>query len=213
MGAVINFEERLAWNLKRIKINIAAGEELVSALADTTTYLARRDQVARLRSLKSKVLDDVKFLLDEESSAKSGFIEGRIISAPLSFAIGGLAGMLLHHKKPIETGLNAARSTLSKKLPFGTVLVAIGQGGLPDDIKAIPLSALARQSATTESAMRKAIVIKGYLLMTPERFAAMMDGIEHLVLDGALSLPMSLNELQKRIRPVIAGRFPLVQDK
>lgn len=210
---MINFEERLAWNLERIKVNVAAGEELVGALADTATYLARQDQAVRLRSLKSKVLDDVKFLLDEESSAKSGFVEGRLITTPLSFAISGLAGMLLHHKNPLEMGLNAARSTLGKKLPFGTVLVAIGQGGLPDDVKAVPLSALARQSATTESAVRKAIVVNGYLLTTPEQFATMMDGIEHLVLDGALSLPVSLNEVRKRIRPVIIGRFPLVQDK
>ncbi|MFC1971239.1 hypothetical protein ACFLV0_04875 [Chloroflexota bacterium] len=34
-------------------------------------------------------------------------------------------------------------------LPFGTALVAIGQGGLPDDVKPIPLSALARQSGMT----------------------------------------------------------------
>jgi len=192
---------------------MAAGEELDAVFAHTATRLARHDQAARLQSLKSKVLDDVKFLLDAESSAKSGFIEGRSISAPLSFAIGGLVGMFLHHENPIETGLNTASSTLRKKLPFGTVLVAIGQGGLPDDVKAISLSALARQSGTTESAMRKAIVIKGYLLMTPEGFAAMMDGIEHLVLDGSLSLPVSLNKVKKIIRPVIVVHFPLVQDK
>lgn len=208
-----NLEEQFARNLDKIKINVAAGEELAGALADTATYLVRRDQAARLCSLKSKVLADVKFLFDAESSAKSGFIEGRLLSVPLSFAIGGLAGMLLHHKNPLETGINAAGSTLGKKLPFGSVLVAIGQGGLPDDVKAIPLSALARQSGTTESAVRAAIVIKGYLLITPEVFVATMDGIEHLVLDGALSLPVPLNEVQKRIPPVIARRFPLVQDK
>jgi len=210
---MINFEERFAWNLDRIKANVAAGDELAGALADTATYLARRDQAARLRSLKSKVLADVKFLLDTESSAESGFTEGKLFSAPLSFAIGGLAGMLLHHKNPLETGLNAAGSTLSKKLPFGTVLVAIGQGGLPDDVKAIPLSALARQSRTTESAVRVTSVSKGYLLITPEVFAATMDEIEHLVLDGALSLPLPLNEFQRRIPPVIPGRFPLVPDE
>jgi hypothetical protein len=165
LGAVINFEERVARNLDRIKANMAAGEELVATLADMATYLTRRDQAAFLRSLKSKILDDVKFLLDAESSAKSGFVEGRLFSAPLSFAIGGLAGVLLRHKKPLETGLNAAGATLGKKLPFGTVLVAIGRAGLPDDAKAIPISALARQHGMTESAVRKTIVTKGYFLI------------------------------------------------
>jgi hypothetical protein len=210
---VINFEERVARNLDRIKANMAAGEELVAVFAHTVIHLTRHDQAACLRSLKSKILDDTKFLLDAENSAKSGFVEGRLISAPLSFAIGGLAGVLLHHKKPLETGLNAARSTLGKKLPFGTVLVVIGQRGLPDDVKTIPISALARQYGITESAVRKTIVTKGYFLITPQVFAAAMDDIEHGVLEGMLSLPVLLNEVKKIIPPVIAGPFPLVQDK
>jgi hypothetical protein len=208
MGTVINFEERLAWNLKRVKINMAAGKELAGALANTAICLARRDQAASLRSLKSKVLDDVKFLLDAESSAKSGFIKGKLLYVPLSFAIGGLAGLLPQHKEPLQTGLNAASSTISKKLRFGTVLVAIGQEGIPDDVKAIPISALARQYRMTESVVRKTIVTKGYFLMTPQVFASAMDDIEHVVLEGTLSLPVPLNEVKKIIPPVIAGPFP-----
>jgi hypothetical protein len=208
-----NFEEWFYWNLDRININLAAGEELVGVLANTATYLARQDQSASLHSLKSKVLDDVKFLLDAEDSAKSGFNKGKTFYAPLSFAIGGLAGMLMHHEKPSETALNAAKSTLGKKLTFGTVLVAIGQGGLPDDVKAISLSALARQYGMAESAVRKTMLTKGYFLMTPKVFAATMDDIEHVVMEGTLSLPVSLNEFRKRIRLVIVGRIPLVKDE
>lgn len=210
---MINFEERFAWNLNRIKTNAAAGDELAGALADTATYLARRDQAACLRSLKARVLAEVKFLLDAESSAKSGFTEGKLLFAPLSFAIGGWAGMLLHHENPVKAGLDAAGSTLSKKLPFGIVLVGIGPGGLPDDVKVIPLSALARESKMTESTIRATIVSKGYLLITPEVFAATMDETEHRVLNGDLSLPLPLNEFQKRIVLVIAGRFPAVLGK
>jgi len=207
------FEEWLGKNIDRIKTNMIAGEELASALASTATNLTRRDQAARLRSLKSKVIADAKFLLDAESSAKSGFTEGKLFSAPLSFAIGGLAGMLLQHENPVEAGLNAVGAALSKKLPFGTVLVGIGQGGLPGNVEVIPLSELARQSGTMESAVRATIVSKGYLLITPQLFAATIDKIEKLVLDGALSLPLPLNEFQIRIPPVIPGRFPLVPDE
>jgi hypothetical protein len=213
LGTVINFDEWFVQNLKRIKVSLAAGEELVGALADTTTYLTRHDQAMRLRNLKSKILDDVKSLLDEESSAKSGFNKGKLLHTPLSFAIGGLAGVLLHHEKPLETGLNAAKSTLGSKLTFGTVLVAIGQGSLPDDVKAISLSALARQFWMAESAMRKTVVAKGYFLITPRVFAAAMDEIEHVVLEGTLSLPVSLNEFRKRTRLVIVSPFPIVKDE
>ena len=37
--------------------------------------------------------------------------------------------------------------------------------------------------------------------------------IEKLVMDGALSLPLPLNEFQKRIPPVIPGRFLPVLDE
>jgi hypothetical protein len=185
---------------------MAAGEELVGALADTTTYLTKHDQALRLRSLKSKVLDDVKFLIDAEDAARSGFIKGRLISAPLSFAIGGLAGVLLQNKEPLQMGLNAASSTIGKKFPFGTVLVAIGHGGIPDDVKAVPVSALARQSAMTESAVRKTVVAKGYFLITPKVFAAAMDDIEHFVLESTLSLPVLLNEV-KKYRQLLPGPF------
>ncbi|MFC1971240.1 hypothetical protein ACFLV0_04880 [Chloroflexota bacterium] len=44
--------------------------------------------------------------------------------------------------------------------------------------------------------------------MTPEVFAATTDGIEHLVLEGTLSLPVPLNEPQKRIpRRLLPGAF------
>lgn len=106
-----------------------AGEELASALASTATNLTRRDQGACLQSLKSEVLADVKHLLDMESSAKSGFTEAKLIYAPLTFAITALVEDLLHHKNPVDKALKAAGETISKKLPFGTVVIAIGKDG------------------------------------------------------------------------------------
>ena len=115
MGALINFEDRLAYNLNRAKANAAAAERLAAVLADTATYLARQDQAARLRNLKARVLADVKFLLDSESSAKAAFTKGKLLFAPLSFAVGGWVAMLSHQDNPLGAGLNAARPTLSKK--------------------------------------------------------------------------------------------------
>ena len=198
-------EEWLVKYLDRIKTNVIAGEELAVALAGTATNLARRDQAECVRNLKSRVLAEVKCLLDMESSTESGAIKAKLASAPLSFVFGGLTGMLLHHDNPLATAINTAGSTLGKNPPFGMVLIAIGKGGLPDDVKVIPLSRLVRESKMSESGIREDLGSKGYFLITQQAFAATMDEVEHCVLNGVSSLPLPVTEFKKRIPPIIPG--------
>lgn len=196
------FYERLGKNIDRIKTNMIAGEELSNAFSSSATNLARRDQAKCVRNLKSRVLAEVKWLLDTEISAESGFTKGNLLSVPLSFAIGGLAGMLLHHENPVETGISTAHKVLNKRLPFGTVLVGIGKGGLPDDVKVIPLSRLTRESKMCESEVRAILADRGYFLITQEVFVKTMDEVEHCVLNGFLSLPLPVKEFKKRIQAI-----------
>lgn len=195
-------KEWLFKNLERIKTNMTACEELTGVFTGTATFLTRRDQAARLRSLKSKVIADVKFLLDAESSAKSGFTERKLIYVPLTFAITAWVEDLLHHKNPADKALKAAGETISKKLQFGTVVIAIGNGGIPEDVKVVSISALARESKTTEAEVRTTVIGRGYFLITPEAFATTIDKIERLVLDGGLSLPLPAKEFLKRMPPI-----------
>ena len=204
------FEEWLGKNIDRIKTNIIAGEELSSAFASSATNLARRDQAECVRNLKSRVLAEVKYLLDMESSGESGAIKAKLVSAPLSFAVVGFTGMLLHHDNPLAMAINAAGATLSKNPPFGMVLIAIGKGGLPDDVKVIPLSRMARESKMSELEVRTILADKGYFLITQEVFAATMGAVEHCVLNGVLPLPLPITEFKKRIQAIIPGSVTLV---
>ena len=179
-----------------------AGEELASALASTANDLTRRDQATCLRSLKTEVLAEVKCFLDIESSAKSGFTKAKLINVPLTFFITALSEDLLHHKNPAEKARKAAVETLSKKLPFGTVVIAIGKGGIPEDVEVVPISALARKSKTTEAKVRTTVIGRGYLLITSKAFATTIDKIEKLVQDGVLSLPLPAKEFIKRLPPI-----------
>ena len=202
------FEEWLGKNIDRIKTNMIAGEELSSAFASSATNPARRDQAECVRNLKSRVLAEVEYLVDMESADKLAFSKGKLVSAPLSFATGGFIGMLLHHHDPLITALKAAGSTLGRNHPFGTVLIAIGQDGLPNNVEVIPLSRFARDSKISESGVRAILASRGYFLTTPQIFAATMEVIEHRVLDGVLCLPLSVMEFQKRI-PRILQRWVL----
>ncbi|MFC2042297.1 hypothetical protein ACFLTV_02200 [Chloroflexota bacterium] len=199
------FEERLGKNIDRIKTNMIAGEELSSAFASSATNLARRDQAECVHNLKSKVLAEVKYLIDMESSGKLGAIKAKLVSTPLSFAAGGFIGMLLHHHDPLATALKAVGSSLGRNYPFGTVLIALGKAGLPDDVKVIPLSCLARESKMSESEVRAILADKGDFLITQEVFAATMDEVEHCVLNGVLSFPLPVTEFKKRIQVIIPG--------
>ncbi len=204
------FEEWLVKNIDRIKTNMIAGKELAAALAGAAIDLARRDQAECVRNLKSVVLAEVKYLLDRESLAKSAFSKAKRAFAPASFAVGGLIGIFLHHDNPLATAFNEAGATLGKNLPFGMVLIAIGNGGLPSDVKVIPLSRLARESGISESGMREILDGKGYFLITQQVFAATMDEVEHCVLKGVLSLPLPVTEFKKRIPPIIPVSVTLV---
>jgi hypothetical protein len=204
------FDERLGKNIDKVKTNMIAAQELSSSFSSSATNLARSDQAKCVRNLKSRVLAEVKWLLDTEISAESGFAKGSLLFAPLSFAIGGLAGVLQHQANPVETGVNAAGKALSKRSPFGMVLVGIGKGGLPDDVKAIPLSRLARESKMCESEVRAILANRGYFLITQEVFAKTMDEVEHCVLNGVLSLPLTVDEFKKRMQAIIPGLFTIV---
>ncbi len=199
------FEQRLVKNLDKIKTNLTAGEELAAALAGAAIDLARRDQAECVRNLKSRVLAEVKCLLDSESSDKSSFSKAKRAFAPASFAVGGLMGIFLHHDNPLATAFNEAGVTLGKNLPFGVVLIAIGKGGLPSDVKVIPLSRLARESGISESGMREILSGKGYFLITHQVFDETLDEVEHCVVKGVLSLPLPVTEFKKRIPPIILG--------
>ncbi len=56
-------------------------------------------------------------------------------------------------KDAFRIGLKLAISTPSKAVPFDTVLIAVGKGGLPEDLKVAPVSYLARESNKSESEM------------------------------------------------------------
>jgi len=80
--------------------------------------------------------------------------------------------------------------------PFGTILVAVGPGGVPGDVRAVSVSALARKSGGSERQVETSLRVGGYVLMPQEAFTDALDGLEQSALVGALSLP------------VCAGRLP-----
>jgi len=174
--------------------------ELAISLADSARRQVRRDQAVILRILKSRVMKEVEDVKRMESASQSSdnsiTLFGR---APLAFIFGTIATAAIRHKDAYKTGAKLAGSVLSKEIPFGTVRIAIGKEGLPEDLSIIPVSRFARKSNETESQVETSWRREGYLLMTPEQFAGSLDRVEQAVLAGSLSLPIDIEDLNKQI--------------
>jgi len=92
-----------------------------------------------------------------------------------------------------------AGSVLSKTVPFGTVLIRIGKEGIPEDVKVIPVSRLARESKRSKSDVVASLKRNGYLMMTLQVFTQALDKTKSEILSGSLYLPIKISEITKPI--------------
>ena len=87
------------------------------------------------------------------------------------------------------------REPTDRQQPFGLVMVCIGPKGLPDDVKGVSISQLARESNRLESQIINKLREDGYLLFSQEAFSALIDKLIGDVREGLLSLPISRDKL------------------
>ena len=173
---------------------VAAIKQLVVAFAESNIQLIRHDQVARLGLLKAIIMQEVENIKRIESAAQSGSIKGVWFESGAKFVIGSLLAAS-SGRDPLDTGMGMVKSVLSKKVPYGTILIAIHEKGLPDDLKIVPVSRFARESNKTESEVETDWKHDGSLLMSPEKFAELLDKVEREILDGSYSLPVGIDRL------------------
>ena len=178
---------------------VAAIKQLVVAFAESNIQLIRHDQVARLGLLKAIIMQEVENIKRIESAAQSGSIKGVWFESGVKFVIGSLLAAS-SGRDPLDTGMGMVESVLSKKVPYGTILIAIHEKGLPDDLKIVPVSRFARESNKTEPEVEMSWKHDGSLLMSPEEFAELLDKVEQAVLDGSFSLPVVIDEIIEQIK-------------
>jgi len=199
METIADFIQLIEAMRSELGQQVIAVKRLAVAFAESDIQLIRHDQVARLRILESRIMGEVESIKRMESAAQIGSTKGALLGGWIAFTLGSLFMAARGRKDTSRIGLKLAISTLSKAVPFGTVLIAVGKGGLPDDIKVISLSCLARESNRSETEVEAGLEDNGYLLMTPEQFAELLDKVEQAVLDGFFSLPINIDKLNKQI--------------
>jgi hypothetical protein len=196
METIASFEELIQTMRSELGEQAIAVKELAISFADGEQRQVRSDQATILRNLKTRILWEVENIRQMELAAQSSDNNITLLGrAPVAFIFGSIFTATTRHKDAYKTGVKLAGSVLSKNIPFGMVLIGIGKEGLPEDLKIIPVSRFARESTKTEPEVEASWKHDGYLLVTPEQFAELLDKAAQAVLDGSLCLPIAVDEL------------------
>lgn len=178
---------------------VIAAKKLAVTFNERNIQLIRYDQISRLEALKYRINKEVESVKQMESAAQTGYTKGTLLNTGLTFAIGSIFMHSIGRKDSLGIGAQMAGSVLSKTVPFGTVLIRIGKEGIPEDVKVIPVSRLARESKRSKSDVVASLKRNGYLMMTLQVFTQALDKTKSEILDGSLSLPIKIGEITKQI--------------
>jgi len=167
-------------------------ESLEKALAQEADYLRRHDQARCLDALQARVEKEVEDIRRMEIAESLIFHKTTFISGVIIGALGSLGAALLGAQEhPLSVGAELAARDFARTKPFKTVMVAVGPGGVPDEVIVFSLSRCTRERNRTESGIAAAIESRGYSLMTPEHFSRFLEKIKEQVLEGNLTLPVA----------------------
>ena len=199
METIAHFGKLIKEMHSELREQTTAIKELAVAFAKGNRELAQHDQLTYLGIVKSRMMREVEDIKRMESAAQTGSAEGALLGGVAAFTLGSLFAAGRGRKDAPQFGVRLAESILTRQVPFGTVLIAVGKGGLPDDLKVIPLSRLARELHKSELEIEASLKHNGYRLMTPEKFAKVLDKVERGILDGSVSLPIVIDEIIEQI--------------
>jgi len=178
----------------------AAADALGAIFEDEGAWLRRVDQVACLKTLLSYVLGELESAKRRETSASLSHSKVSLVGS--LFRLG--AGLITRTSEgPVMQAISRQllAGSNAREPPFGTVLVRIGPRGLPEDVEAVSISSLARESGQDESEVIERLLAGGNLLVSKESLSHLIDRLAGEILEGRLGLPVSaarLSQLQER---------------
>jgi hypothetical protein len=200
-------EREFSRKLKDIQCQLrrqrAAIEELGLVLERCASNVTRRDQAVLLDGLKADIMKKVGHIQLVETAAGNAFTKRKLTAGVISFAVDTLGAAIAGHKDPPFEGAKLLQSALEQDIPFGTVLVGIGKKGLPEDVTIVPVSKLARDTNRSEAAVRESLQNRGYLLLVPQVFVALVDSVKSRVLDGSLCLPLGADRIARELPSIL----------
>lgn len=181
---------------RQVRAQASVLSPLSKVFAREAERLRRHDQARQLDALGEKVAQEVSDIQRMETAASYGFTKGTLITGLVKFTLGSLAAAATNTpERPLSVGARLAGSDFARTAPFGEVRVAVGPGGVPDDVIVVALSRQARELGRAESEIAARFETRGYRLVTPEAFSTILNELKDKVLKGTLALPVTPSSL------------------
>ena len=161
--------------------------------------LTREDGVHRLKEIQATVVKELELSRQQESAASYEYSK-----VNLPFSLAGLAAKIIvtattKNRRTLNLVSQVCDTSTAKKLPYGRVMVCVGLKGLPDDVRVVSISELARESNRPESETIQKLQKGGCLLFSPERFSSLIDKLVIDIREGRLHLPIPIEKLSERV--------------
>jgi hypothetical protein len=192
MAGLKSFHDRLKNLQPQGKRLIETMVALNALFAEEEIRQKREDEASILMTVRCAIVEHLQELKRIETAASLGHSQGNIVQFPIRLVS---AGIFLKNSPPSATMDYLLRGPDHKHRPFGTVMACVGPEGLPDDVKAVSISQLARNSNRLEPQIVNGLQADGYLLFTEEVFSSLIDKLVADVRQGKLELPVSREKL------------------
>jgi hypothetical protein len=174
----------------------SAGLSLNILFTEEAIRLSREDEASRLRSSYRAIVEQLEQIKRDEDSAS--YVDSRVNLRISMIGIGVAAGRAAVAKNNRLSRISdSLKTSVVKRLPFGSVMVCIGPKGLPGDAKAISISRLARESKRPEYEIINELQKRGHLLLSKEAFSQSIDKLVDDIRKGRLHLPIPMEKLSE----------------
>jgi len=193
MESMKSFHDHLENSQSKAKKLTETELALNALFAGEETRLEWEDEASSLKALYRTIVEQLERMKYSESSACYGDTK-----ANLAFSVTRLAAKIIVATTKNQRAWNVVTNifdTEGHKKSFGTVMVCVGPKGLPDDVRGVSISQLARESGRLESQIINKLREDGYLLFSQEAFSTLIDKLIGDVREGRLSLPISRDKL------------------
>ena len=161
--------------------------------------LTRDDGAQRLKAIQATVVKELERSRRQESAAS---YENSKAILPFSLA-GSIAKFIMagttEKPRALKLVSQVSDKVAEKKRPYGTVMVCIEPKGLPEDVRVVSISKLARQSNLPESEIIQKLQKSGFLLFNQGSFSRLIDKLVIDVREGRLHLPIPIEKLSERV--------------
>ena len=161
--------------------------------------LTREDGVQRLKVIHAAIVEELDRSRRLEDAARYGSTKANLILSFTGFAAKVIVAATTENQQARNLVDHVFDTSAEKKLPYGTVMVCVGPKGLPDDVRVISISKLARESNRSESETIQELRRRGYLMFNQEAFSRLIDKLVIDVREGRLHLPIPIEKLSERV--------------